>query len=153
MLLSEISRRYRYRHIYLLSLYLFSPAIIVAKQSNNPEDTSRNNLVSSSDMSLTVMKINLNLFLINKRRLTNSNFLYRQGSDTLVGFRQALWEQFHIGILVGLSAKHAHLYQELSLHETGFRNGFYRIETIFVFLTVLIQYVFNLILHIYPTLL
>ena len=96
------------------------------------------------------MRINLNLFLINKRRLTNSNFLYRQGSDTLVGFRQALWEWFHIGILVGLSAKHIHLYQELSLRETGFRKWLKKFNYFLCYNISCLDIVCaNLILHIY----
>ena len=54
-------------------------------------------------------------------------------------FRQACRIEFHIDTLqsnfVGINAKHAHLYQELSLRETGFRKW---LKTIFCVLTVLI---------------
>ena len=139
-------------------------------QLNNPKDKSRNNLVSSPGMSLIVIKISLGT--IQSKFVStdcdedkSKSVSYKQKKSyelkfyLQTGFRHPCRVQTSlVGIVpywnpCGIKCQHAHLYQELSLHETGFRNGFYRIETIFVFLTVLIQYVFNLILHIYPTLL
>ncbi len=73
-------------------------------------------------MSLTVMTVNLNPF---QKKSYELKFSLQAGCRKIVRSDKPCRIEFHIetlqSSLIGLSAKHTHLYQDPSLRETGFR--------------------------------